>query len=136
MFNEIIPASVMDTIENNDLLIYSYGLRLSKHGPVLHIGAQFPHQKNKWDPLDAEENRDLRMDVKKELRKLGYKSKVRSFVHPKTREKDVNDFRIRVLLRVGRDIDRELVEKLKEVRRQARRAKKRAARHARLGSRL
>lgn len=133
---EIIPASVVDTLENNDLLIYSYGVRLSKHGPVLHIGAMFPHRRNKWEPLDAKENRDLRIDVKKELRKLGYKSKVRSFVHPHTGEKDVNDFRVKVLLRVGRDIKRKLVEKLKELRRQARRAKKRAARHARLGDQL
>lgn len=133
---DAIPASVMDTLDNNDLLTYSCGVKLSKHGPILHIGAMFPHQKNKWEPLDAEENRDLRIDVKKELRALGFRVKVRSFVCPFTGKRDVNDFRIRILLRVDRDIKQEVVEKLKECRRARRRAKKQAILRSRLSTQL
>jgi hypothetical protein len=143
VFETIIPADVVELMENNDLLIYSYCIRLTKSGPVLHIGAMFPYQKNKWEPLDVEENKELRADVKKGLRKLGYKAKMRSFVFPYNRVKDkrsgkrdINDFRLKVLLRVGKDIEAERVKKLEKVRRLVRREEKRAARRARLASQL
>lgn len=133
---DTIPVDVEETLENNDLLVYSTRITLSKHGPVLHIGAMFPYVKNRWEPLDEEENRELRMDVKKELRKLGYRAKVRSFAHPRSGERDVNDFRIKVLLQEGEDIDQEIVDRLRKIKRQLRRAKKRAAQRARLSGQL
>lgn len=131
---EQIPSNIVDVLDNNDLLIYSYVIRLSKHGPVLHIGAMFPYQKNRWEPLDAEENRDLRIDVKKELKRQGYQSKVRSFVHGTF--KDINDFRLKILLKKGRDIEKEEVQRLKLIRRRTRKAKKEAEKRRRLGSQL
>ena len=132
---DAIPVSVANILENNDLSAYSVGVRVSKHGPVLQIGAMFPYERYKWEPLDAEENKELRKDVKAQLLAAGYKSKVRSFVHPDIGV-DVNDFRIRVLLRVGIDIDSEIVDKLKEIRRRLRRAKKRLAKRRRLSTQL
>lgn len=132
---ERIPAKVLDVLENNDLLVYSCMLKLSKSGPVLHVGAMFPYRKNRWEPLDDEENRELRIDVKKELARLGWKSKVRSFVDPQTGEKDINDFRIRILLR-KRDVEPEVLAALKKVRSDLRRAKKQARLRARLAGQL
>lgn len=129
---ETIPAVVMTVLENNDLLVYASSVRPSKHGAVLHVGAMFPHAKNKWDPLDAEENADLRADVTKQLRKLGYKAKVRSFVFPDTGDKDVNDFLIKVLLHVGEDVTKKFVAKLKRIGAKARKARKLVAKRERL----
>ena len=131
---ERIPSKVLDVLEN-DLLAYSVKVEVLKRGPVLHVGAMFPFKKNRWEPLDAEENRELRIDVKKELARLGYKSKVRSFVYPDTGEKDVNDFRLKILLKKG-DLDPEVIVTLRKVKANLRRAKKQAAQRARLADQL
>lgn len=123
-------------MENNDLHEYSQQVVPSKQGPVLHVGAHFPYSKHRWEPLSEQENKELRIDVKKELRKLGYKAKIRSFKNPYSGEKDINDFRIQVLLEVGKDIDELAYEKIKLGRRKLRRAKKQHAQRERLSDQL
>ena len=138
MFEEI-PETIQEILTNNDLLVYSMQIVPSKQGPVLRLGAHFPHAKFSWEPLDQEENVSLRKDVKKELRKQGYQAKVKSFVNPYTREKDINDFRLRILLQEG-DVDEVHYEKIKlahlRARREKRRASERQYQHERLSGQL
>jgi len=133
---EKIPAVVVETLENNDLLIYSCRIKMSKRGPVLHTGAMFPYMKNKWPKMSKEESEELIADVKKELRKLGYRVAMKMFTHPDTDKTYFNDFRVKVILEEGRDLTPEYISTMVRATKRARRAQKRAAQYAKLSTRL
>jgi hypothetical protein len=108
-------------VEKAGLQLYSARITPAKGGPLLHLGANYPHSREGVEPLTEEESDALRLRIKQDLLKSGYKSKVLPFVY--NDDADYNDFRLRVLLR-EKDVDMEkyrAIRKLWKARRDARR---------------
>jgi len=129
-----IPQTVRVILTNNDLMPYSTQVKLTKSGCVLRMSCMFPYLRFKWEPLDEEESVDMVRDVRKELKKKGYRSKVRRKVEFDG-TKNLNVFEFRILLKEG-DLPHNFISSLEILKKEERIRSKSPKKRYRLSDQL
>lgn len=111
----MVPATIEWVFEKAGLQLYSAGITPARGGPLLHLGANYPHTREDLEPLDEADSSEMQRWVVAKLAKSGYKAKMAPFSYEG--DVDYNDFRVKVLLK-EEDVDQEKYSALKRIRKE------------------